>query len=264
MNPNLEKNLLKPETNESLPKQELVNLDQEGFEKLSQETEKGINSSTETLINKGSEFFDDIETKDYPDIKRLEELNQETVKLKDEAIDSVKWIKKRFNLDKSQKELFDGIEIQGSNEFREKIKNSLDILALSPEKFNFSKKYIERIQEWGRSAINMFKDKPTFEIGDMWKESDEIFLASQIAHDSYHSYLCYSSQENNGIIIINDFSGKEAEKKCLDFQIKTLEDIQSHEKMKSNHELIDEHKKYLTGLAVNPTYQDIPYEERNW
>jgi hypothetical protein len=264
MNPDLEKNILKQETNESLPKQELVHFDQEGFEKLSKETEMGINSQTESLVNKGSEIFNSEETKDYPEIQKLKELNQEITNLQHEAIDSVAWIKDRFSLDKSKKETFLDIEIQGTDEFREKIKNSLKFLSLAPEKFDFSQKYIKRIQEWSHSGMNMFKDKPTFEIGDVWKDSDEVYLASGIAHDAYHSHLCTESEDSKGNISLGAYVGKEAEKKCLDFQIKTLEDIGANDYMKDHKEIVEEYKKQLSELAIDPTYQDIPYEERNW
>lgn len=264
MNPDLEKNAPKQETNESLPKQEVISLDEEGFEKLSQETELEINSSTESLVNKGSEFFNSEETKDYPEIQKLKELNQEITNLQSEAIDSVAWIKDRFSLDKSKKETFLDIEIQGTDEFREKIKNSLKFLALAPEKFNFSQKYIKRIQEWSHSGMNMFKDKPTFEIGDVWKDSDEVYLASGIAHDAYHSHLCTENEDSKGNISLGAYIGKEAEKKCLDFQIKTLEEIGANDYMKDHQEIVEEYKKQLGELAIDPTYQDIPYEERNW
>lgn len=212
MNPDLEKNLLKQETSEPLPKQELVGLDREGFEKLSQETEAGISSSTEALTNMGLEFFDSVETKDYPEIKKLEELNQEIINLKNEAIDSVAWIRDKFSLDKSKMETYLDIEIQGTDEFREKIKNSIKFLTLAPEKLNFSQKYVKRIQEWGHSGMNMFKDKPTFEVGDIWKDADEVYLASGIAHEAYHSHLCTKSEDSQGNISLGAYIGKEAEK----------------------------------------------------
>lgn len=264
MNPILENNTLKQEINESSPKQESISLDQEGFEKLSQETEIGISVSTRALLDKGSEFFVSEETKDFPEVKKLEEVNKEIENLQNESIDSIAWIRDRFSLDKSKKETFLDIEIQGTNEFREKIKNSLKFLALAPEKLNFSQKYIKRIQEWSHSGMNMFKDKPTFEIGDVWKDSDEIYLASGIAHDAYHSQLCTESEDSQGNISLGAYVGKEAEKKCLDFQIRTLEDIGKNDYMKDYQEILELHKKKLEELIINPTYQDIPYEQRNW
>jgi hypothetical protein len=34
--------------------------------------------------------------------------------------------------------------------------------------------------------------------------------------------------------------------------------------MKDHKEIVEEYKKQLSELAIDPTYQDIPYEERNW
>ncbi len=241
-------------------------LPESNLEDLSSKTELEINNSATLLINKNSELLEEPEAKNFLEVKKLVELNEEINKLQNEAIDSISWIKniKRFNLDKSTKESFYDIEIQGSEEFREKIKNSLSYLSLSPEKLDFSKKYIKRIQEWSHSGMNMFKDKPTFEIGDIWKESDEVYLASGIAHDAYHSYLCAGSEDSNGNISLGAYVGKEAEKKCLAFQIDTLESIKKTDHMKNYQNEIDNDINGLKELMIDPTYQDIPYEERNW
>lgn len=264
MNDNLEKNIPLMEKNENPVNSENVNINAEDFENLSTKTEIEINSSAEALVEKGSELLASEEVRDYPETQELKELNQEIINLQNEAVDSVEWIKKRFNLDKSQKENFLGIEIQGTNEFREKIKNSLKVLSLAPEKLNFSQKNIERIQEWSHSGMNMFKDKSTFELGDVWRDSDETYLASGIAHDAYHSHLCKESLDSKGNISLGSYIGKEAEKKCLNFQIETLNDVGLDNSMQNNRDLINNYKEYLAELAVNPTYQDIPYEERNW
>jgi len=263
MDHNLEKNLLKQEKGEPSG-QELLISTQEELDKLSEETEKEITSSADTLVNSGSEFFDSEETKSYPEIEGLKELNQRIKSLQNESINNIFWIRDRFNLDKSKRETFLDIEIQGTDDFREKIKNSLKFLALAPEKLNFSQKYIKRIQEWSHSGMNMFKDKPTFEVGDIWKDSDEVYLAGSIAHDAYHSHLCTESKDSKGNISIGAFMGREAEKKCLDFQIKTLEEIENDDYMREHRDIVEKHKKELSDLLVNPTYQDIPYEERNW
>jgi len=224
-----------------------------------------INQFADSIINEGAELSAHFpEIKDCFETESLEEINQEIVNLKQEANDSIAWVKERFNLSKMEKEIFLDIEIQGSEEFREKIKNSLKFLSLAPEKLDFSQKYIKRIQEWEHSGMNMFKDKPTFEIGELWKNGDEVYLASGIAHDAYHSFLCENSQDAEGNISAKAFTGKEAEKKCLAFQIDALDKIKKSDYMKDNQEIVQEHIDGLKEHLIDPTYQDIPYEERNW
>ncbi len=262
---NLEKNIQNTESKDNT-NESVESLPESNLEELSSKTEIEINNSADLLKNKNLDLLEDPESKNFPETKKLLELNEEINKLQNEAIDSISWIKniKRFNLDKSIKESFYDIEIQGSEEFREKIKNSLSYLSLDPDKLDFSKKYIKRIQEWSHSGMNMFKDKPTFEIGDIWQESDEVYLASGIAHDAYHSYLCAGSQDSNGNISQEAYIGKEAEKKCLAFQIDTLESIKKTDHMKDYQNEIDGDINGLKELMINPTYQDIPYEERTW
>lgn len=260
---NFEKNTQNAESKDNT-NESIEFLPESNLEDLSNKTEFEINNSADLLRNKNLELLEDPEAKNFPETEKLLELNEEINKLQSEAVDSIAWIKNRFNLDKSKIETFEDVEIQGSDGFREKITNSLRFLSLAPEKLDFSKKHIKRIQEWGHSGMNMFKDKPTFEMGDIWRESDEVYLASAIAHDSYHSFLCKSSEDSNGNISLGAFVGKEAEKKCLAFQIDTLDNIKKTDYMKDYQDPINEHINELNELMKDPTYQDIPYEERNW
>lgn len=235
---------------------------------LCAESESEINLLSSSLLDQAQEILSQFpEINNFPESESLLEIKQEVLDLQKETNDSITWVKQRFNLDKSYKESFAEMEIQGSNEFREKIINSLRFLSLAPEKLNFVQENIKRIQEWGHSGMNVFKDKPTFEIGDTWKEADEIYLASGIAHDAYHAYLCENSQDGEGNISLKAFTGKEAEKKCLAFQIETLNEIKNSDYLKNfkdGQKPIEHQIDNLKKLMINPTYQDIPYEERNW
>ncbi len=235
---------------------------------LCAESELKINLQSSSLLNQAQEILSQFpEINNFPESESLLEIKQEVLDLQKETNDSIAWVKQKFNLDKSYKESFAEIEIQGSGEFREKIINSLKFLSLVPEKINFVQKNIQRIQEWEHSGMNVFKDKPTFEIGDIWKEADEIYLASAIAHDAYHSYLCENSQDGEGNISLKAFIGKEAEKKCLAFQIETLNEIKNSDYLKNfadGQETIERQIDDLEKIMINPTYQNIPYEERNW
>lgn len=265
MSKNFEKNLNKTEEIKKISETESVISDAEKLDSSCFGVKSEIDNLSDSAINEDAELLSNLsEIKDYPEAQSLNEINQEIIGLQQEAGDSIAWVKERFNLSKMEKENFLDIEIQGSEEFREKIKNSLKFLSLDQGKFNFSQKHIKRIQEWEHSGMNMFKDKPTFQIGDIWNDSDEIYLASAIAHDAYHSFLCKNSENSEGNISLDAFNGKEPEKKCLAFQIEALEGIKKSDYMKDNQEIVQEYINNLKELSINPTYQDIPYEERNW
>lgn len=235
---------------------------------LCTELEAEVNSMPNSLISHAEEISSRFpEINNYSESESLIEIKQEVLDLQKEANDSIAWIKDKFNLDKSFSENFAEIEIQGSNDFRKIMMDSLAFLSLSPEKLEFSQEHIKRIQEWGHSGMNVFKDKPTFEVGDTWRGGNSIYLASGIAHEAYHTYLCKNSQDGKGNISVKAFIGKEAEKKCLAFQIETLREIKNSDYLKNskeNQDYIQEEIDYLEELKINPTYQDIPYDERNW
>lgn len=222
---------------------------------LSQE----ILSMEHDLFSKNPELGESV------DAVSLQVINQDIESLRAQTDNCIKWIKERFNLSKMEQEQFLDINIQGCPEFREVIKGSLKFLNLAPEKLNFVQKNVKRIQEWEHSGMNMFKNVPTFEIGDIWKDENvELYLASGIAHDAYHSFLCQQNQDEQGNIYLDSFVGKEAEKKCLNYQIDTLRDISKSEYFKDHQDVIDGMINHLNELVKDPTYQEIPYEDRNW
>ena len=265
MSGNFEKNLNKTEEINKTPEVGPAISDAEKLDDSCLEVRSEIDNLSNSAINEGVELLSDFpEIKDSQESKLLNEVNQEIIDLRHESNNSIAWVKERFNLSKMEKENFVDIEIQGSKEFREKIKNSLKFLSLDQKKLNFAQEHISRIQELEHSGMNMFKDRPTFQIGNIWNDGDEIYLASAIAHDAYHSFLCKNSEDNKGNILIDAFSGKEAEKKCLAFQIETLDGIKNSDHMKDHQEIVQGYIDQLKELSIDPTYQDIPYEERNW
>jgi len=242
-----------------------------GFEtindSISKTTDK-IKFASESLKLESAEFISNLSKEgDTPELELIKSIGQSANTLKEEAQESIEWLRERFNLSKMEKEQFSEIEIQGSEEFRKEVIQAIEFLSLAAEKMEFVQANIGRIQEWEHSGMNMFKDKPTFEIGNLWKDKDPFYLASAIAHDSYHSHLCQESQQEDGKIIPGAFGGKEAEKKCIAFQIETLEEIKNSDYMNNFKEnrihiqsLIDE----LRQKEINPTYQEIEYEKRDW
>ena len=150
---------------------------------------------------------------------------------------------------------FEGIKINGDSTFISSTKEALSLLAKLPE-FEIIKANIAIIEMSEHSGMDAALAIPTYGVNQLTYTSVTEWYASTIAHDSYHSYLYHKNlylnkgKEPN----LDTWTGKEAEKECIGFQLKVLKKITKRQNLIS----------YLEELKKNPTYQDIPYEKRNW
>ncbi len=207
-----------------------------------------------------------LETATASEVGELVKIDERVVGLDGEAQNVIPWIRDRFDLSKMEREYHQGFEVQGSLDFRQKFRVAIDILSQVPSKMMLAQAYVRRIQEWERSGINMFKDTPTFEVGDIWRTHDPVYLASGIVHEARHSELCMKSHDGEGNIAVEAFVGKGAERECITAQIEFLEELKATGYYDGTdfEAMIHEHIEYLLSIVSNPTYQDIPYEERDW
>lgn len=145
--------------------------------------------------------------------------------------------------------------IEGSSGFTSETNKALNLLKNSSE-YPAITQYLDRIKEYDKSGMNVYSDVPTFQVGQPTWNSSTMWYAGTIAHDSYHSKLYFEAKEANGGNEPNrsTWTGKEAEQKCLAFQMKVLQ------QMGADNDTIDQVRQELS----NPTYQDIPYENRTW
>jgi hypothetical protein len=145
----------------------------------------------------------------------------------------------------SHSEIVDGIEIKGSPAFVVCTKEALALLGRTPF-FNVIPRYIAVIQEGKRSGMRADAERPTFVVGKpTWKHS-ALWYAGAIAHDCYHSKLYQEARAAAGVKPPADsWTGADAEKKCLKFQIEVMETLGAEE----------ETVQYLKQVEKNPTYQ---------
>lgn len=141
-------------------------------------------------------------------------------------------------------EIIDNIKVIGDDKFIEKTKKALLLLNAS-KTFNQIKQFIGIIKQSARSGMVYWNNPPMYQVGKLTYESDPLWYASTIAHDTYHSALFHQSENPKG---------KDAEIKCLTIQRKVLEE------MNAKDYLI----KHIDSIITNPTYQDIDYENRYW
>jgi hypothetical protein len=154
----------------------------------------------------------------------------------------------------SHSETVDGIEIKGSPAFLVCTKEALELLKPTPF-FNVVPRYIAIIKQGKRSGMRAYAKRPTFVVGKpTWRHS-AVWYAGTIAHDSYHSKLYHETRAITGKNPPADcWTGIEAEKKCLAFQIKVLEMLNADAETVA----------YLEELEKNPAYQGHNRGWRGW
>lgn len=152
-----------------------------------------------------------------------------------------------------QKEIINGIIVEGSSEFIEKTKTALELLKGSS--FDEIKKFLGRIRQAEYSGMDAKSAIPTYYAGEWTWKAPAHWYASTIAHDTLHSFLYHDYERKHKFQRVKSsaWMGAENEKKCLKFQLKILQEI--------NGDIRD--IKYVEELMKNPTYQD-EYKNRYW
>ncbi|MDO8805149.1 MAG: hypothetical protein Q7R35_12015 [Elusimicrobiota bacterium] len=146
-----------------------------------------------------------------------------------------------------------GIDIQGSGPFSAKTREALTLLEGST---TFTKviRYIEVIEEADHSGMAAFLPKPTYQVGSRTWTQPVAWYAGTIAHDGYHSLLYHEYEASAGKAPPAEaWTGARAERDCLSFQQEVLTEIKAVQ-----------YVNYVQGLMADPTYQNIPYSQRNW
>jgi hypothetical protein len=148
------------------------------------------------------------------------------------------------------------IQVEGDSAFTAETNKALKLLAKTKEYSEITHN-IGKIKEFDKSGMNVYGEVPTFQVGKATWEGDPVWYAGTIAHDSYHAKLYNEAKLANGGAEpdANTWTGAEAEKKCLGYQIKVLTEL------KADPDTIESLKKQQ---KEGPKYQDIPYENRSW
>jgi len=153
-----------------------------------------------------------------------------------------------------KRETVDNIEVSGSPTFLLRTKEALELLGPTPF-FSEIQRTIAVIKQGKRSGMWAAAQRPTFVVGKRTWSHSALWYAGAIAHDSYHSKLYHDERARTGSRPAADcWTGSEAEKKCLAFQIKVLE------MLNADAETIA----YLEEVEKNPTYQGHNLGWRSW
>lgn len=148
-------------------------------------------------------------------------------------------------------EFFDGIEITGRPKFLARTREALELLRPTPF-FPGIQRHIAVIRQGRRSGMRADAEKPAFIVGRRTWSHSALWYAGAIAHDSYHSRLYHDEKARTGKNPpVDCWTGKEAERKCLAFQIEVMAALGA------GAALMD----YLGRLEKNPAYQG---HNRGW
>lgn len=147
------------------------------------------------------------------------------------------------------------IQVDGSAAFTTETNKALTLLKGAKEYTEITQN-VAKIKEHSASGMNVYANVPTYEVGQTTWQAGTLWYAGTIAHDSYHAKLYNNAKAANGgkEPAANTWTGPAAETKCLNYQIKVLEQLVASQAD------ID----YLKQLAQNPQYQNIPYANRTW
>ncbi|HEY2987387.1 MAG TPA: hypothetical protein VGL11_06655 [Candidatus Binatia bacterium] len=151
-------------------------------------------------------------------------------------------------------ELVDGIKIHGRSEFFLRTREALELLRPTPF-FPDIQRYIAVIRQGRRSGMKVYAKRPTFVVGQRTWSHSALWYAGALAHDCYHSKLYHDARANAAKDPPADcWTGSDAEKKCLEFQIKTLQALNADAETVA----------YLKKLEKNPTYHGHNRGWKSW
>jgi hypothetical protein len=146
-----------------------------------------------------------------------------------------------------------GIEVHGGAEFIRRTEEALELLGNLPH-FAEIHRHIAVIRQGRRSGMWAQAKRPTFVVGRRTWSHSALWYAGAIAHDAYHSKLYHDAKRGTAHPPADCWTGPEAERKCLAFQIKALTALGAD----------DATVAYLEKLRKNPTYQGHHKGWRSW
>lgn len=147
-----------------------------------------------------------------------------------------------------------GISIIGSAAFIARTVEALELLGQTAY-YAEIQRYVAVIKQGRRSGMHANARRPTFVVGRRTWSHSALWYAGAIAHDAFHSRLYHDGKAAAGGEPPADcWTGKDAERKCLAFQIEVLNALDADARTVA----------YLEELRKNPTYQGHNKGLRGW
>jgi hypothetical protein len=143
-------------------------------------------------------------------------------------------------------ESMEGIEVRGDDSFRSRTREALGLLSKTPA-IALVRTHVRTIRQGKRSGMRPWANEATFVAGRATWQHSALWYAGAIAHDAYHAKLYDAAAIRNGgrEPAADEWTGVDAEKKCLAFQYAVLQTLSSDEIT----------LRYVERCAENPAYQ---------
>ncbi|MET0502867.1 MAG: hypothetical protein ABW172_15210 [Candidatus Binatia bacterium] len=148
-----------------------------------------------------------------------------------------------------------GIRIHGGDEFLRETQKALTLLKPTA-RFPEIQRHIYLIAQGRRSGMKAWAKEPTFVVGAATWRHSTLWYAGAIAHDAYHAKLYAAAKQTSRGNEPNpdSWTGAEAEKQCLAFQLQVLQELNADVQTMG----------YLEGCLDHPTYQGRNRGWRSW
>lgn len=119
------------------------------------------------------------------------------------------------------------IRVEGSERYKEQVKNCLDLIAKKSKKeYQLIEENIGVISQHGKSGMRAWETPPRYQMSDKTAFHSLSWCAGTIAHDAYHSFLYKKHLPQNGKRTdYNKWAGFSSEKKAIEFQIIVMRNI---------------------------------------
>ena len=156
-----------------------------------------------------------------------------------------------------------GIRIVGDKEFISQVKASLELISrFVHEEFANIQRYIGIIEQNKRSGMFAYKKPPKYQMSKVTAFYSLTWCAGTIAHDSYHSKLYHDYKEFYGEFVPdNVWIGREAEAKCLAYQLMVMQKIGAPEYELNYLKILDSN---YYDIDRDGDYDKKDYIKRNW
>ena len=151
---------------------------------------------------------------------------------------------------------FEGIEVRGPKDFCDRVAAALRVLSTGASAaFDLCQRHFNLVIRSRHSGVDA-KTRPAIVMLGQWVTSvSTAYLASGLAHEAHHCrlYWSYREREPRREVPREVFTGEEAERQCLEYQIAVLKQLGETEEVT---ECVRE--------SIKTRYWNVAWHERTW
>ena len=150
----------------------------------------------------------------------------------------------------------EGIEIRGPQDFCDRVAAALRVLSAgAPAAFDLCQRHFNLVIRSRHSGVDATTRPAIVMLGQWVTSVSTAYLASGLAHEAHHCSLYWSHREREPTREVprEVFSGEEAERQCLEYQIAVLKQLGETEEVTRR-----------VCESIETGYWNVPWHERTW